>query len=447
MSEMYIRYKDSKQEPEYLHNNLKALLNDTFGQMIYQEQMMQICWSIANLDLVTADLIRIATGKKRPELMMQQKDGFITGCIKSGYSKDIANRLWEFIEKTAEYQFCKAHAINYSLVTYKTAFLKSHFAKEFFCSLLNCAKYDQYPQEEITEIITDCWRFGISLIPPNLNRLGKDFEIIDEKNIGFGACNIKGIGEAKSKNLNQFVKGNSLAKSIMRLINLTDKGTVRSLINCGAFDEYTKNRAMLAQKTELIYEFNDREFEEITRLVEEGSNIQPAVENLLERMEQNPRWWKEMATPKKNATATIPKRTRATPVRKTLEQMKEADSIKTTPAMAAMLEKELMGFVLSDIGKSYYKGHDITHKCGETWQGEDNDTGSVFATIDDIKLMKNMKGEQVASLVISDDTGSFSGMRVTAKNFPRLESLIYQGATRLFNFKFYKNRTYLTDLT
>ena len=134
----YINRKQNKEKYQYIHKELKNILDETYGIMVYQEQVMLIAQKVAGFSLAKADLLRRAMGKKIKSEMIAQKNNFVDGCEKNGLKKEKATQLFDEIEKFAGYGFNKSHAAAYAMIAYQTAFLKANYTLEFLCSLMNC---------------------------------------------------------------------------------------------------------------------------------------------------------------------------------------------------------------------------------------------------------------------------------------------------------------------
>ncbi len=419
ISERYLQYRDSGEEPEYLHETLKPILASTNGQMIYQEQMMKICWKFAGLDLETADNIRKACGHKIRKLMAKQKNKFSKGCKKTKRPEYAATKVWEEIEKSADYSFAKAHAICYSITAYRTAFLKAHFTIDFFTELLKCSKWDGDQQSEIAEIISDCWRFGISVLPPRLSDLSAEFQIIDDKTIHFGSQYVKRIGAKKAKKFQEFKKKNSLAKSFSSLLDLCSKDAFQAFIKIGMFDEYTKNRDMLLFAANSLAELKSDEVKALVKAADKGMRIKEAIDEVRKHVV------------KKGARS----KRRLTKIDEVIKNVNDSFSIQTPKGKIASYEIEMLGAALSDTSKEFYKAKEGSHKCSDLMLEQDGVEGEVFATVRDFRPYTTRRGKQMGFLDIVDDTGMQRDVAVFPKNYFDWKPMLYKGASRLFSFK------------
>jgi DNA polymerase-3 subunit alpha len=257
----FIARKHGEQKIEYVHPKLEASLKETYGVIVYQEQVMKIASDVAGFTLAKADLMRRAMGKKDKNLMADLKDEFVKGAVDLGTQKKIAGDIFDLIEKFASYGFNKSHSVAYSVVAYQTAYLKAHYPAEFMAATLTSEIGNT---DRIVKLIDDCRKIGIKVLPPDVSESGKDFNVIDN-DIRFGLCAIRNVGEGaidsvlktrtsdgQFKNLFDFC-----ARVDLRLVN---KKCLESLVQAGAFDGFNLHRAKL--------------YENIERAITFGSNSQ-----------------------------------------------------------------------------------------------------------------------------------------------------------------------------
>lgn len=241
----YVERKHGRKPADYLLPALKPVLEDTFGVIVYQEQVMQVARILAGYSLGEADLLRRAMGKKDKDEMAKHRVKFTEGAKERGVSEAKATEIFDMMEKFAEYGFNKSHSAAYALIAYQTAFLKAHYPLEFMCSLITC---DMGNEDKVTKKITDCNAHGIKVLSPDVNESRPEATIHGEairfgfgviKNVGAGA--VEAIMEARVdgpfKNLNDFCK-----RVDLRRVN---KRVIESLVQCGAFDSVHTNRAQI----------------------------------------------------------------------------------------------------------------------------------------------------------------------------------------------------------
>lgn len=187
----YIARKHGKEPITYLHPVLEPILKDTYGIMIYQEQLLRIAQNLAGFTIGEADILRKAVGKKIKSLLDEQAEKFVSGVEKTQGDRKLGEEIWRLVEPFARYGFNKAHSVCYALIGYQTAYLKAHYPIEFMTSLLN---NDSGDVERISTLINDCKRQNISVLPPDVNKSFTDFVPEGDKNIRFGLLSIKNIG-------------------------------------------------------------------------------------------------------------------------------------------------------------------------------------------------------------------------------------------------------------
>jgi DNA polymerase-3 subunit alpha len=245
----YIARKQKKQEIRYLHPKLKEILEGTQGICIFQEQIMKIAQKFAGFSLAEADVLRKAVGKKIKSLLLEQEKKFIKGTVEeNGISKDVAQKIWQWVLPFARYGFNKSHATAYAMIAYQTAYLKALFPVEFMAALLTSEKTDI---ERIAILIEECKKMGIEVLPPNINESLKNFTVAPGENkIRFGLLAIKNVGENVIEVIVEEVKKNGPFKSIEDFMKRIDsknlnKKSMESLIKAGAFDELGERQQLL----------------------------------------------------------------------------------------------------------------------------------------------------------------------------------------------------------
>lgn len=241
----FIKRKHGKEPVTYMHESLESVLKETYGIILYQEQVMEIASILAGFSLGEADILRRAMGKKLPEVMDEKRKGFVEGSLQRGYSEEIANRVFDLIVPFAGYGFNKSHSAGYALISYRTAYLKAHFPKQFLSSTLT---NESGSSEKVSEFVKECALLNIDIYPPSINKSLYEFSP-EGDGIRFGLCAIKNAGAnaclsiIKTRNAGKF-------KSFIDFLNRIDKSTVNkraieSLIKSGVFDEFNKNRKEL----------------------------------------------------------------------------------------------------------------------------------------------------------------------------------------------------------
>lgn len=245
----YIARKFGKQKVEYLHEDLKPILKNTYGFAIYQEQVLRIAVDMAGYSLGGADILRRAMGKKKPKIMKQQKKKFIKGCKKQGYGAKLAKDLFSYIEPFADYGFNRSHAACYALISYQTAYLKTHYPVEFLAGLM---KTDLENSDKITRDLLEADRMGVKVLPPNINKSAADFKIEGERKIRFGLAAIKNVGRKVVSHIIKERDDNGDFENLDDLIQRVgsdqlSKRPLEYMIKAGAMKEFSDNRNALLE--------------------------------------------------------------------------------------------------------------------------------------------------------------------------------------------------------
>ncbi|MFZ5997853.1 MAG: DNA polymerase III subunit alpha [Nitrospirota bacterium] len=241
MIDDFIKRKKGETEVEYELVQLKDILDETYGIILYQEQVMKIANVIANFSLGQADLLRRAMGKKKPEEMAKQKEVFISGALANNIPEKKAERLFELMAFFAEYGFNKSHSAAYAYLAYQTAYLKAHYPVEFMTANLSA---DMGDTDKIVKLIGECRSMAIDILPPDINVSEREFKIFGNS-VRFGLEAVKGVGTAAIEIiLNE--RRNGLFTSFEEFLSRVDnkkvnKKVIESLIKAGAFDSlYTE---------------------------------------------------------------------------------------------------------------------------------------------------------------------------------------------------------------
>ena len=250
----FIKRRHGEIEIKYEHPLLEQISKETYGILIYQEQVMQATQLLAGFTLGAADLLRRAMGKKKPEEMQKQREAFVKGCHeKNKIPKTKANQIFDLLEKFAGYGFNKSHAAAYAIVAYQTAYLKANYPVEFFCAMMT---NDVADTEKLSEYIAEAREFGIEVLGPDVNESGVYFAPAkDGKAIRFGLAAIKGVGEGAVETILKARNESGKFKSLAELCERVDGRTLtrkplEALIKTGACDIFGQTRATLFAQIE-----------------------------------------------------------------------------------------------------------------------------------------------------------------------------------------------------
>jgi len=259
MLDDFIKRKHGLIPVKYEHPKLENILRETYGIMVYQEQIMQIASALAGFTLAQADVLRKAMGKKIPEVMEKQRKNFILGCTKNEIKESLANKIFDLIEYFSGYGFNKSHSAAYALISYRTAYLKANYPVEFMTALLTSERDNT---DKIVEYVAEANRMGIEILPPDINESQALFKVVDNKTIRYGLLAVKNVGSgaiesvlAERKN-DKFTSLENLCSKIdLRLVN---KKVLESLIKCGALDSFKMPRAQMVASLEKMLEHSSK---------------------------------------------------------------------------------------------------------------------------------------------------------------------------------------------
>ena len=251
----------SKREIDYLHPDLKSVLEPTYGVILYQEQVMQIAQVLAGYTLGGADLLRRAMGKKKPEEMAKQRAVFVNGATERGVAESTATRIFDLMEKFAAYGFNKSHSVAYALLAYQTAWLKAHYPAAFMAAVMSA---DLDHTDRLVMIKDDCRKSGLNLLAPNVNQSAYQFSVADDESILYGLGAIKGVGrnavdaviaareqDGTFENIAQFCRRVDLEK--------VNRRALEAMIKSGAMDSFGTTRRSLMHELPAALKSADQE--------------------------------------------------------------------------------------------------------------------------------------------------------------------------------------------
>jgi DNA polymerase III subunit alpha len=322
MVDDFIARKHGRMKVTYSHPALEPILKDTYGVIVYQEQVMQISSALAGYSLGQADLLRRAMGKKKKEVMEKEKGKFLDGASAKGVDPKIADDTFELMSKFAAYGFNKSHSAAYGLVTYQTAYLKHYYPEEFFAGTLTCDKEDT---DKIVKSVAEVRTSGIEVLRPDVNLSLHDFSVVREdkkKVIRFGLSAVKGVGEGAVESIIDARDKDGAFKDVfdfcLRIdLKRVNKKVLEALVKSGAFDSLhpQANRAAMLAAVDMAVE----EAQKVARERESGQG------NL----------FGGFASPT------------AAPAATQAAHLKYADVDEFTPKMRLQFEKESLGFYIT----------------------------------------------------------------------------------------------------
>jgi len=258
MIDDYVNRKHGRKTVEYMVPELEPILKETYGVIVYQEQVMKIAGELANYSMAEADDLRKAMGKKIPEIMADHRQRFVQGAKENNIPGDRASKLFDLIEKFGGYGFNKSHSAAYALIAYQTAFLKAHYPLEFMASLLTS---EMHSTDGVVKFIAECRSHNIPILPPDINESDIEFTV-DGSQIRFGLVAVKNVGE----NAIEAIIAGRAEKKLESLFDFCErvdlrkvnKRVVESLIKCGAFDSTGAKRSQMMAALEGALDYGQR---------------------------------------------------------------------------------------------------------------------------------------------------------------------------------------------
>lgn len=376
---MFLEGKQKQNKIRYLHKDLQPILAETYGVLVYQEQVMEIANKIAGYSMSEADNLRMAMGKKKKSLMTKEEKKFIERCINSGYDKKLAEKIFGFIEKFVGYGFNKPHSASYALIAYWTAYLKANYPVEYMTALLTAELQGSagvQKEVKVYQALEECRSMGLSVLPPDINKSESDF-ITEGTAIRFGLSAVKGVGRAAIDSIIE-ARNNGAFLGFIDFLNRVDlrrvnKKTVEGLVKVGAFDVFGTRATFLASYPEILEKMS-----RIKRNHEQGQDM--------------------LFT----ASSDIP-------IDKEILVLDEfSDSELVT------YEKEVLGFPLSKNPLYQYRAiidKKITKKIGELSNDDINKTHILGGTISQVKdVVTKKSNSKMAFVLVFDETGSIEGV-------------------------------------
>ncbi len=259
MVDDFIKRMHDPLQIKYDHPALEPILKETYGIILYQEQVMQIVSTLAGFSLAKADSLRRAMGKKIPEIMEKEKKSFIDGAAKGNVNARTAEKIWNLIEYFSGYGFNKSHSTAYALISYQTAYLKANYTTEFMAALLTSEKDNT---DKIVRYIEESRRIGIQVLPPSVNESYSEFTCL-EKDIRFGLTAVKNVGSLAVESIIAAREAKGPFKSLYEFaeridLRLCNRKVFESLIKCGAFDEFGFKRSQLSSMIDQVLDIGSK---------------------------------------------------------------------------------------------------------------------------------------------------------------------------------------------
>ena len=249
------KHASNKADIDYLHPDLRPVLEETYGVILYQEQVMQIAQVLAGYTLGGADLLRRAMGKKKPEEMAKQREIFVTGATERGVAEGTATRIFDLMEKFAGYGFNKSHSAAYAVLSYQTAYLKAHYPAAFMAAVMSA---DLQNTDRLVTLKDDCRQLGLTLEPPDINRSAYHFSVPADNTILYGLGAIKGVGRGAVEALVHDREANGPFRNLTEFCRRADhdkvnRRAIEAMVKSGATDGFGETRrGMMAHLEEAL---------------------------------------------------------------------------------------------------------------------------------------------------------------------------------------------------
>jgi DNA polymerase III subunit alpha len=371
MVDDFVDRKHGKKGVEYIVPQLEPILKETYGVIVYQEQVMKIASVLANYSMAEADDLRKAMGKKIPKIMAMHRERFMQGAAKNHIPSEKAGKIFSLMEKFGGYGFNKSHSAAYALIAYQTAFLKAHFPVEFMASLLTS---EMNSTDGVVKYIAECRSHEIEVLPPDINESEKVFAVAGAK-IRFGLAAVKNVGEGAIESIIE-ARSNGKFSSLFEFCEQVDlkkvnKRVIESLIKCGAFDATGSHRSQMLAALEDCIDYGQR-------VQKEKTDPQMGLFNLTEEQK----------------AVNLP-------------SMPEMDEWEEKELLA--LEKESLGFYVTGHPLSRYE--DLLEKFTNTnsvtlKERNDGEAVTIGGMIRNIKTIKTKKGDLMGFVTLEDLQGA-----------------------------------------
>ena len=439
----YIDRKHGRDPVEYFHESLRPILSDTYGILVYQEQAILIATEIAGFDLQEADILRKAIGKKKADVMATVKKSFIEkSSAKGTVTREEAEEIFSWIEKSQRYSFNKSHSVSYAYNAYLTAYAKAHFPHEFFTSYLrhSIGKPDTFV--EVEELVNNAKIMGIAVMPPSITHMNPDFTLIG-KTPTYGITNVKGVGGSVFNKMRNDMKDNDIDPSdcdwdcfLIRVSPFVNKKAFESLILGGAFDCFKLSRSIMQHNFSTIKELTKREVGWLVSY--KTSNPEVSTKEALEEMVK--------ASNTKSRDRPIFRQDRVPVIQDLLDAYeKPGYSLNDSPSWIAKQEREYLGTALTCHKVDEYDISNSNCSCKEFIDGFESRYGAVLAVrVDAIREWKIKKGRakglDMGFLTVSDSSCSLDSVTAFSEEWDKYKDLLYEGNTVLLWGSRDKNR-------
>ena len=439
----YIDRKHFREPVEYLHSSLEPILKSTQGILVYQEQAILIATEIAGFDLQEADILRKAIGKKKADVMAKVKKSFLEGTASKGIiSKEQAEEIFSWIEKSQRYSFNKSHSVSYAYNAYLTAYCKAHFPHEFFTAYLKNAVGKPDTFWEVNELVNNAKIMGIEVLPPNIIHMNEEFKLIG-KNPTYGMTNIKNVGSSVFRKMMKHIKENNIDLEtcdwdcfLLLIAPFVNKKAFESLILAGVFDCFKISRSKMQHHFNLIKEFTKRETEWLKNYKESYPD-KTAVECIEAMIE---------ASTVKSKTRPIFRQARIPVIEDLLTTYDNPGyDLYDSPSWVSKVEEELLGISLTCNKVDEYDTSRANCTCKEFIDGFNSQKGIVLAVkVDSVREWTIKKGKakgmKMGFVTVSDTSCSLDSVTAFSEEWEKYKKMLHEGNTVLMRGMKDKNR-------
>lgn len=413
----YIDKKNCVESLDYFHSALEPSLKSTLGEMIYQEQAMQIAKDIAGFDLKEADTLREIIGKKQASQMASMKSKFLDGCKnKNIVNTDEAEQIFGWIEKSQRYSFNRSHAVSYAINAYVSAYAKAHFPKIFFASYLRFAKDKIDPQDEIKALVQNANEMDITVHTPDIRNLNEFFILKNDK-IYFGLTDIKGVGKSvfeKIVNITKNIDLNSITwlQYLFLILNNINSTAAKALIQSGALSFLSMTRNKMLFEYNLISSLTKKECEYIISSLNVIKDLKHALELLLHMPRLN-----------KNRKNAIEDSIRSI--------LNPPYSLEDSPEWIADNEDALLGCAITCSKVDMYDISMTNTTCRDFKNGVQKDNIIVGGEIAFISVTKTKtgkdKGAEMCFVNMADQTGCIDSVIFFPEAYRTYKNILFEG--------------------
>ena len=435
LTQHYVDRKNGKDSVTYIDLSLEPILKNTQGVLVYQEQSMKIAQSIAGFDLQEADDLRKAIGKKKADLMAKVKKAFLSGAVsKKVVTRETAEEIFSWIEKSSRYAFNKSHAVSYAICGYWSAYAKTHFPLQFYCNYLRHSGGKPDPQREVKELVTDAKIHSVFIHPPSLEEMNEETDIIGGQ-IHFGLKNIKSLGANKIIELRKHVKETEtfLKKKISEwewyefLVCFSRKVTstaIKALISIGVLSHSKLSRQKMLDEFDTWQKLTEKETEWAIENYTQHNNLIDLLVSL--------------ARPKKEGGGAANKN-RIEIINDFINHLKNPYyPLEDDTEWITRTEENYLGVSLTYAKVDSCDTSRSNTTCKEIIQGK---TGTVKLAVSLLDVRRYIakkgkgKGQEMAFLAVEDGTGSIDNVTVFSKTWEKYKNVLYVGNNILITGK------------